>query len=324
MKYRKLGKTSWDVSEVGFGGWGIGRTWWGTTHDEESIQALKAAWDAGVNFFDTAYVYGDGHSEELMARALKGKEAIIATKIPPKNGEWPGNPKTSVSDVFPESWIVSCTERSLKKLKREAIDLTQFHVWADEWLEQDEWKEAIAKLRKQGKIRAFGVSINDHQPHSALKLVDSSLIDTVQVIFNIFDQSPADKLFPLCKKKNVGIIVRVPFDEGGLTGTLTLDTQFEKGDFRKGYFRGDNLRQTVEHADRLKVFLKNGIRTLPELALKFILSFEEVSSVIPGMRKSGHVSANTSVSGSEPLSPSVKKSLGAHAWPRNFYGMWDE
>lgn len=324
MNLRKFGRTNWDVSEVGFGGWGIGRTWWGTTNDDESIQALKAAWDAGVNFFDTAYVYGDGHSEELMARALKGKEALIATKIPPKNGEWPANSKTPPTDVFPESWIISCTERSLKKLNRETIDLTQFHVWADEWLANDEWKEAIAKLKTQGKIRAFGVSINDHQPNSALALVDSGLIDSVQVIFNVFDQTPADKLFPLCKKKNVGVIVRVPFDEGGLTGTFTLDTQFEKGDFRKGYFRGDNLRQTVERAEKLKGFLKEGIRTLPELALKYILSFEEVSTVIPGMRKSSHVSANTAVSGSEPLSPRVKKYLGAHAWPRNFYGMWDE
>jgi aryl-alcohol dehydrogenase-like predicted oxidoreductase len=211
----------------------------------------------------------------------------------------------------------------LSYLKRETLDLTQLHVWTDSWLDKDEWKNTIAQLKKEGKIRFFGVSINDHDPNSALKLVASGLIDTVQVIFNIFDQSPLEKLFPLCQKHNVGVIVRVPFDEGGLTGTLTNETKFEEGDFRASYFRGDNLRQTVERAEKLKPLLANGTKTLPELALKFILGHAAVSTVIPGMRTVKHVAQNTAVSGDAPLKPETIKALHAHAWPRNFYGWWD-
>ena len=322
MKQRKLGKTNWDVSEIGFGGWGIGANWWGTTNDKESIAALKAAHAAGINFFDTAYVYGDGHSERLMAKALPAI-TLIATKIPPKNQEWPGNPKTPVNNVFPKEWIVSCTERSLKNLQRETLDLTQFHVWSDAWLDDDEWKRTVEDLKAAGKIRAFGVSINDHQPDSALKLVASGLVDTVQVIFNIFDQTPAKNLFPLCIKHKVGVIVRVPLDEGGLSGALTLDTKFEKGDFRSQYFRGDNLRQTVERVERLKALVGNEAKTIPELALKFALAHEAVSTVIVGMRKLRNVEANAGISGTKPLSPKTLAALREQAWPRNFYGWWE-
>ncbi len=239
MKYRALGKIKEPLSEIGFGAWGIGQKWWGPTDDKESMKALKAAWDAGVTFFDTAYVYGDGHSERLIGQALKGKKAFVATKIPPKNNEWPPTEKTRFEDAFPADWITSCTERSLKNLGRDALDLTQFHVWSDRWLEQGA-AEAIHRLRSSGKIRAFGVSINDHAPESALKLVASGLVDSVQVIFNIFDQSPAEKLFPLCEQYKVGVIARVPFDEGGLTGAFTKDTTFPPGDFRGQYFKGKN------------------------------------------------------------------------------------
>lgn len=323
MKERILGRTSWSISEVGFGGWGIGKKWWGDVNDDTSRAALEKAWNSGITFYDTAYIYGDGHSEELMGAALKSKPAIIATKIPPKNDEWPANPKTDVKNVFPADWIISCTERSLKKLKRDTLDLTQLHVWSDAWLDNDEWKTAVQKLKQQGKIRAFGVSINDHDPNSALKLVASGLIDTVQVIFNIFDQSPVETLFPLCQKHRVGVIVRVPYDEGGLTGTLTLKTKFEKGDFRGQYFRGDNLRQTVERVERLKKYLDDDSPTIPHLALKFILRHEAVSVVIPGMRQVKHVDANVGIAGSAPLSNKVLQALRGEAWNRNFYGWWD-
>jgi len=323
MKKRKLGKTGWSISEIGYGGWGIGRTWWGATDDRESLAALRAAWDAGVNFYDTAYVYGDGHSEELMGRALKGKKAVIATKIPPKNQGWPADPATQAREAFPPEWITACTERSLKKLDREVIDLTQFHVWTDAWLADDGWKEAVSRLKASGKIRAFGVSINDHQPDSALKLVASGLVDTVQVIFNIFDQAPTEKLFPLCRKHKVGVIVRVPFDEGGLTGTLTKETRFEKGDFRAQYFRGDNLAKTVDRVENLKKFLGKDTRTVADLALKFTLSFDAVSTVIPGMRSARHVAANTKAAGRR-LPAKTLGALKKHAWDRNFYGWWDD
>lgn len=323
MKLRKFGKTPWNVSEIGFGAWGIGKNWWGTTDDVNSIEALEKAWELGVNFFDTAYVYGDGHSEQIISKVLHGKDAIIATKIPPKNSEWPGNPKSDVNNVFPKDWIISCTERSLKYLKRDALDLTQLHVWCDEWLNQGEWMETIAMLKKQGKIKAFGVSINDHQPNSALKLVESGLVDSIQVIFNIFDQSPTEKLFPLCKKHNVAVIARVPLDEGGLTGTLTYNTKFEEGDFRKQYFQGNNLKQTVDHVEKLKKLLGSEAKTMPELALKFILGHDAVSTVIPGMRNKKHVILNTAIADQPPLSDSLMKELKNHAWPRNFYGWWE-
>lgn len=324
MKQRKLGKTGWSVSEIGYGGWGIGKNWWGTTDDNESMAALKAAWDAGVNFYDTAYVYGDGHSERLIAKALAGKKAIVATKIPPKNMIWPANPKDPAAQAFPRDWIVSCTERSLKNLNRDTVDLTQFHVWSDAWLNDDEWKEAVASLKSTGKIRAFGVSINDHDPDSALKLVASGLVDTVQVIFNIFDQSPVKNLFPMCQKHNVGVIVRVPFDEGGLTGTLTKATKFEKGDFRGSYFKGESLIKTVDRVDKLKTFLNGEAATMPELALKFILGHAAVSTVIPGMRQTKNVKANVAVSGSKPLSTDLMEKLKKHAWQRNFYTQWED
>jgi aryl-alcohol dehydrogenase-like predicted oxidoreductase len=323
MKYRKLGRTGWDVSEIGYGGWGIGRNWWGPTDDKASLEALQAAWDAGITFYDTAFVYGDGHSEELMGTALAGKPARIATKIPPKNGQWPGNPDTPLDEVFPSDWIINCTERSLRKLKRDTIDLTQFHVWSDAWLTDGRWKKTVEQLKREGKIRAFGVSINDHDPDSALELVESGFIDTVQVIFNIFDQSPLEKLFPACRAHNVGVIVRVPLDEGGLSGTLTKDTKFEKGDFRGQYFRGDNLVQTVKRAEKLKTLLNKDTPTLADLALKFVLSQSVVSTVIVGMRTVQHVQLNSAVSAQPPLPAKLASKLAKHAWPRNFYGTWD-
>jgi aryl-alcohol dehydrogenase-like predicted oxidoreductase len=324
MKTRVLGKTGRQVSEIGFGGWGIGAAWWGPTQDADSLDALRAAWDAGVTFFDTAYVYGDGHSEQLMAAALKGKDAFIATKIPPKNQKWPADPATPASASFPPDWIVSCTERSLQNLRRETLDLTQFHVWADAWIDDDGWKESIASLKRQGKIGAFGVSLNNHEPESALKLVASGLVDTVQVIYNIFDQTPERSLFPACEANGVGVIVRVPFDEGGLTGALTRETTFPEGDFRRGYFAGERLTQTVERASRLQDLLGQEAGTLPELALRFCLRHPAVSTVIPGMRRSAHVRANAGASDGRALSDDLMQSLRAHAWPRNFYGWWPD
>lgn len=322
MRYRTLGKINQRVSEIGYGAWGIGRTYWGPTDDAESLKALAAAWDAGITFYDTAYVYGDGHSERLIAEALQGKPAFIATKIPPKNNMWPPKPTTPLAETFPASWLVSCTERSLKNLKRDALDLTQLHVWTDAWIDGD-WLETISILKSSGKIKAFGVSINDHDPNSALKLVSSGLIDTVQVIFNIFDQSPVEKLFPLCEEHHVGVIARVPFDEGGLTGSFNESTKFPKGDFRGQYFRGENLTQTIRHVEKLKPLLDPATPTLPELALKFILGHKTVSTVIPGMRHERHVRSNVGVTQSEPLSGARMKELKKHAWPRNFYGWWD-
>ena len=321
MRYRTLGRTGFEVSEVGFGAWGIGGKYWGPTDDRLSLRALHRAFELGVNFVDTALAYGDGHSERLVGRAIRefGGAIRVATKIPPKGGGWPPAPGTPARRAFSANWVVSSTEQSLKNLGLDCLDLQQFHVWLDEWLDDLEWKEAGARLKAEGKIRAFGVSVIDHRPDTVLRAVASGLIDSVQVIFNIFDQSPRDELFPLCPAHGVGVIVRVPFDEGSLTGTLRPNTRFPQGDFRREYFRGERLSETCRRVERLAFLVRDEITSLAQAALKFCLSHHEVSTVIPGMRRPEHVVENCAVSDGVPLKPEELKALRAHAWPRNFY-----
>jgi aryl-alcohol dehydrogenase-like predicted oxidoreductase len=321
MKYRTLGRTGIQVSEIGYGAWGIGQALWVGATDPESMRALNAAVDEGVNFIDTALVYGNGHSEQLVGRLLKErKEKIaVASKIPPKNGIWPARPGSSIEEVFPAPYIIECTEASLRNLGRDTIDLQQFHVWQDDWCDSDEWKTAIEKLKKAGKIRHAGISINDHQPANALRTAATGLIDAFQVIYNIYDQAPARELFPYCAAHNIGIIVRVPLDEGALTGTITEATVFADGDFRKGYFRGDRKKEVVERANALKLLLGTEAATLPELALRYCLHPAAVSTVIPGMRSVTNVKANCAVSDGKRLSNAVLAELKMHAWEKNFY-----
>jgi len=318
MKHRTLGRTGQKISEIGYGGWGIGKSWWGPTDDAESILALHKAIELGVTFFDTAYVYGDGHSEQLIAQAVQktGVEAFIATKCPPKNMIWPASSDTPLEEAFPEDWIIHCTEKSLSELRTDCVDLQQFHVWTDAWVNLEEWKNAVDKLKKQGKIRWFGVSINDFEPESALELVASGLVDTIQVIYNLFEQAPDDQLFPLCQKMNVGVIARVPLDEGGLSGALTPTTKFSEDDFRSKYFAGKRLKETCEHVEQLKPLLGPYAPTIPALALKFVLAHPAVSVVIPGMRKYSHVIENTRVSNQLELPTVVLEELYKHAWKR--------
>lgn len=323
MKYRKLGRTGLDVSEIGYGAWGIGGIQWKGGRDEESVGALKTALASGLNFIDTALAYGEGHSERIVGEVLRevGSQALVATKIPPKNQVWPARSGHKIDDVFPYEYSVACTEQSLRNLGREQIDLQQFHVWNPEWLEREDWCRAIEDLKTSGKVRYFGISINDHQPESALSIVKTGLIDSVQVIYNIFDQSPEPNLFPLCQKHNIGVIARVPLDEGALTGTIREDTVFEPGEFREAYFRGDHKRQVVEHVGPLVQDLHEaGIQQpLAEVALRFCLSHPAVSTVIPGMRKAKHVEANCAISAQGPLHLPVLELLRRHAWEKNFY-----
>ena len=325
MQYKGFGKTGWPVSEVGFGCWGLGGGW-GPHDDQEAKSALKQALELGINFFDTAYIYGDGHSEKLLGEVLRGWQGpfVVATKVPSKTMEWPARPTTPIAQAFPASWIIQCTETSLKRLGLERVDLQQMHVWTDAWVDSDEWRQAADRLKRDGKIRAFGVSVNDHDPDSVVKLVAAGGIDSVQMIYNIFDQAPAQKLFPLCQEHGVGVIVRVPFDEGSLTDSFTRQTRFPQGDWRAGYFKADRLAQTCDRVERLHAFLGPRIPTMSLLALKFILSHPCVSTVIPGMRKVAHVQANCSASDGERLSSEQLEQLKLHAWPRNFYtGAWD-
>jgi len=321
MEYRRLGRTGVQVSEIGFGAWGIGKGWWGETDDNLSVLALTRALELGVTFIDTAYAYGNGHSERLIARAFRqaGRRVCVATKIPLKTAGWPPKPGVRAREAFPADWIIEHTEQSLRNLETDCLDVQQLHIWRDEWVDETEWQEAAQKLRQQGKIRFFGVSIMDHQPESSLRLVRSGLADTLQVIYNIFDQSPADVLFPLCQKLDVGVIVRVPFDEGSLAGQLTPQTVFPQGSVQEYYFRGNRLRETCERVDRLRLLLPKGMTTLARLALKFCLSHPAVSTVIPGMRRPEHAKTNCAASDGKPLSPDLLTTLKTHAWARNFY-----
>lgn len=325
MQYRRFGKTGWQVSEVGFGCWGLGGGW-GARDDTQAKAALQRALELGINFFDTAYVYGDGHSERLLGEVLRKWEqpAFVATKVPAKTMEWPATPKTRIEEAFPVDWTIRCVETSLKRLGLPRIDLLQLHVWTDAWVEAQEWRTAADRLKSQGKIRAFGVSTNDHEPESVLKLVATGEIDSVQVIYNLFDRSPEKALFPLCREHNVAVMVRVPFDEGSLAGVLTPDTRFHRDDWRKGYFRDGRLQETCQRVEQLKAFLRPGIPTLSALALQFVLAHPAISTVIPGMRREAHVEANCAASDGGRLTPEELERLEAHAWPRNFYvGAWE-
>jgi aryl-alcohol dehydrogenase-like predicted oxidoreductase len=321
MHYKPLGKTGIEVSEVGYGAWGIGGEMWLGAVDTESMKAMHEAADLGLNFIDTALAYGEGHSETLVGRFLKErKEQItVATKIPPKNRIWPSRPGTPLSEAFPYDHIIASTEQSLRNLNVVTIDILQLHVWNDDWADQDEWKRAFAKLKEQGKVRHFGISINDHQPSNGVLAAATGLIDTFQVIYNIFDQTPEEKLFPVCREMNLGIIARVPFDEGALTGTITPGTTFPPGDFRNNYFAGERKEEVFRRTERLKRLLGIEAGSLPELALRFCLHPPAVSTVIPGMRSIRNVRANCSVSDGRTLSDSLLAQLRGHAWKKNFY-----
>ncbi|MBK7599514.1 MAG: aldo/keto reductase [Acidobacteria bacterium] len=317
MKYRTLGRTGIEVSEVGYGAWGIGGVQWTGGDDEEAKLALNLAIDQGLNFIDTALAYGDGHSERVVGEVVRSRSEriYIATKVPPKNREWPAA-KVPLQEVLPAEHIIKCTEKSLRNLGIETIDLQQFHVWRDEWTEDGEWLEAVTRLREQGKIRYVGISINDYQPWNAMKALRHGHIDAVQVIYNIFEQAPQDELYPLCRELNIGVLARVPFDEGGLTGAIKPDTVFPETDFRTWFFRGDRKRKVFERVEKLKALLGPEAETLPELALRFTLSHDAVSTVIPGMRSTRHVTSNISLSDGRRLSAELLGRLKESAWDR--------
>ena len=316
MQYRKFGRTGWNVSEIGYGMWGMAG--WTGSEEKQVNEALDTAIELGCNFFDTAWAYGDGLSEEILNKTLKrhpDKKLYTATKIPPKNRTWPSKPHFAIQEVFPADYIIEYTEKSLKNLGVDSIDLQQFHVWEDGWAQVDEWKEATSRLTKQGKVQAWGVSVNRWEPDNCLETLKTGLIDAVQVIYNIFDQSPEDNLFPLCREKNIGVIARVPFDEGTLTGTLTKETVFPENDWRASYFVKDNLVSSVEHADALKPLIPPGM-TMAEMALRFILSNDDISTTIPGMRKVRNVESNMSCSDGKGLPANLLRELKNHRWDR--------
>ena len=318
---RRLGRTGLSVSEVGYGAWGIGGSMWLGAQDDESVSALHRAIDLGLNFIDTAAVYGNGHSEKLVGQVVRERDEriVVASKIPPKNGRWPAPDGVDPDEAFPADHIRKWTERSLSNLGMDVLDVQQFHVWSDEWVGRGSWLEGVQALRDEGKIRFFGVSINDHQPSNAIKLIETGVVDTVQVIYNVFDQSPEDRLLAACEQNDVGVIVRVPFDEGSLTGRLRPDTTFPDGDFRNRYFRDDRLEQVDEHVEAILSDLEISREELPEVALRYVLSQPAVSTVIPGMRSVRNVERNAAVGDGEGLPDEQVAALKSHRWDRNFY-----
>jgi aryl-alcohol dehydrogenase-like predicted oxidoreductase len=316
MRYRTFGRLGWSVSEVGYGMWGLAG--WTGSDDDETRQALDEAVRLGCNFFDTAWAYGDGKSEHILGelvRAHSDRRLYTATKVPPKNRSWPSRADFLLDEVFPPDYIREYAERSLKNLDRPHIDLLQFHVWEDSWADDDRWQRAMDDLRRENVVRAIGISINRWEPANAIRTLRTGLVDTVQVIYNIFDQNPEDALFPECERRNIAVIARVPFDEGSLTGTLTADSRWPQGDFRNVYFQPENLGNTVERVERLRPDLPSGA-TMPETALRFILANPVVSTVIPGMRKLHHVDANIAASGARPLTSEEMARLRRHRWDR--------
>ncbi len=316
MKYRRFGRTNWQVSEIGYGMWGMGG--WTGSDDKQSLQSLQRAVELGCNFFDTAWGYGEGHSEGLLGQLVRqnpDQQIYTATKIPPKNFKWPSRREFTLDDCFPPDHIEEYINRCLENLGLNRIDLIQFHTWEDSWVEDDRWHKTIDKMRTAGLVHAVGISINRWEPWNGIKAVESGSIDAVQVIYNIFDQNPEDELFPACEKFDVAVIARVPFDEGSLTGNLTLSSSWPEGDWRNTYFVPENLKSSVEHANRLKSIVPPGM-DMPEMALRFILNNPTISTIIPGMRKMKHVESNMATSEQGPLDAALHEELRKHRWDR--------
>ncbi len=318
MRYRRFGRTGWQVSEIGYGLWGMGG--WTGSDDEESLEALARSFSLGCNFFDTAWVYGLGKSERLLGEALRrrgadAEPAIVATKIPPKNMKWPGTADYPVADVFPPDHIREYTEKSLENLGVPVIDLQQFHVWSDSWADDAGWQRAVDDLKRERLVRGIGISVNRWQASNVLRALRTGLIDSVQVVYNIFDQAPEDELLPYCEAHDIAVIARVPFDEGSLTGTLSPSSRWPDGDWRNVYFNAEHLAATLKRVERLEPLVPEGM-DLPELALRFILEHPAISTTIPGMRRPRHVERNLAASDGVQLPPRLRDALRSHRWDR--------
>jgi aryl-alcohol dehydrogenase-like predicted oxidoreductase len=316
VKYRRFGRTGWMVSEIGYGMWGIGG--WTGADDAESLRSLGRAVDLGSNFFDTAWAYGNGHSEKLLgqlARANPGKRLYTATKVPPKNLRWPSQRHFRLDDCYPPEHVEQYVLSSLDNAGLDRFDLIQLHTWEDRWMDDDRWLKKFEDLKSRRLVRAIGISLNRWEPWNGLRAVRAGVVDAVQVIYNIFDQNPEDELFPACRDMDVGVIARVPFDEGSLTGTLTKQTRWPQGDWRNTYFVPENLNATVDRVEALKALIPAGM-TLPEMALRFILMNPAVSTVIPGMRKVSHVESNFAAGAAGPLPAALYSELRKHRWDR--------
>lgn len=317
MRYRVLGRTGFEVSEIGCGLWGM--SGWSGSEDAESLASLQRAVDGGCNFFDTAWAYGEGKSDGFLGKILAanpGKRLYAASKIPPKNRKWPAQPNYDYNDVFPADHVFAYADRIRRALGVDTIDLLQFHVWEDGWAERKEFRETVERLKREKIVAAFGLSLNRWQPENGIRALRTGLVDAVQVIYNVFDQNPEDELFPVCEELNIGVIARVPLDEGSLGGKMTRETTFPEGDWRRGYFNPKNLNETMDRVDRLRAEVPAGM-TLPEMALRFILGHRAVSTIIVGMRQPEHVRANLALSDEGALDAGLVEKLRKHRWERH-------
>jgi aryl-alcohol dehydrogenase-like predicted oxidoreductase len=320
MRYRTLGRLGWEVSEIGYGMWGIAGGpggWTGWDYDAAPA-CLDQAVELGCNFFDTAWAYGRGISEQLLGALLRrhpDRKLYIATKIPPENRMWPPGPDDTLDDAYPPGHIREYTYKSLENLGVSRIDLMQLHTWEDRWAKDERWQETLRGLKQEGVIDAVGISVNRWEPANCLAALDTGLVDVIQVIYNIFDQAPEDELFPRAQRDGIGVIARVPFDEGTLVGAVTADSSWPEEDWRSSYFGPENFLPSVQHFGQLAADVGDQL-PLPELALRFILSSPAVSTVIPGMRKPGHVQANLAASDGQGLDAGLLARLRPHRWDR--------
>lgn len=292
---------------------------WTGSDDASSAAALDRAVALGCNFFDTALAYGEGRSERLLGDLVRrhpNERLFVATKVPPLNRQWPGKASNAAADVFPYEHIIASTRTSLNNLGVDAIDVQQLHVWDDSWTADGGWQRAARELKRDGVVRGFGISVNRWEPENVLRALDTGLIDAVQVVFNIFDQAPIDRLFPACQQRNVAVIARVPFDEGSLTGTLTAESRWPDGDFRNMYFQPPHLATTLARIAPLERLVKSWDMSLPDAALRFILQHEEVTTTIPGMRSVRNVEANIASSDAPRLTSEQIDQLRAFRWNR--------
>lgn len=316
MKYRTLGRTGLSVSEIGHGLWGMGD--WSESDDVKSLSALQASLDAGCNFFDSAWAYGNGHSDNLLGKLAEIRPAaalIKAGKIPPKNWKWPASPQDKLNEVYPLDHVLEFAKKSLANSKSSCFELMQLHVWDDTWAADPLFPQIVNALKSNGLATHFGISLNRWEPTNGIKAIKTGLVDVVQVIYNIFDQAPEDELFPVCAEHHIGVIARVPLDEGSLGGKLTINTRFPPSDWRSKYFGPENLPQTIARVDALKKSMPPN-QNLPDVALRFILQNPVISTVIVGMRTLEHVTANTAASGKPRLDAHLMVELRRHRWDR--------
>jgi len=330
MQTRPLGRTGWEVSSIGFGCWGLSAELWRDTSPEAARHALQLALESGITFVDTALIYGRGESERMVGevvRELRARDTVlVATKVPPQDGRWPPDPAIPLERVFSAEHVTRSVEQSLRHLRAEAIGIAQLHVWLDHWLDGSYWpalRGCMERLIHDGKVLHWGISVNDHAPGTALRVLDEPVIETIQTIYNIFDRTAQAELFPRAAERNVGVIARCPFDEGALTGSIGPASHFPPGDFRSRYFRDNRPAEVAARVDKLRPLISDEAGTLPELALRFALSPPEVSTVIPGMRRIEHVRANLAAARGRPLTPALLEQLAEHAWDKNWYE-WTE